>query len=194
MEIIKYKKGIKYINPKAVLYLAYGSNLYIEQMNKRCPTNVVVGKLNLPDYKLEFRRINSGYYATIGYNKGSYVPCVIYAISKKDKKTLDKYEGIGEAYNSTYINNCVIDNIKYDKVLVYLMKEITECGLPNESYLFKINKGYEYFNLDSKFLIESIEESYKKEQQNVQNKYNLCKKVLENKTVLNISGENVSRN
>ena len=35
-------------------YLAYGSNLNLEQMSRRCPTARVVGKAQLENYRLAF--------------------------------------------------------------------------------------------------------------------------------------------
>ena len=40
---------------KQRLYIAYGSNLNLEQMAFRCPTAKVVGKSELKDYELLFR-------------------------------------------------------------------------------------------------------------------------------------------
>ena len=36
-------------------YLAYGSNLYYEQMRSRCRDNSVVGSTILKDYRLAFK-------------------------------------------------------------------------------------------------------------------------------------------
>ena len=47
------------------LYVAYGSNLNLEQMARRCPKAKVVGIGNLKDYQLTFRRV-----ATIEPEKG----------------------------------------------------------------------------------------------------------------------------
>ena len=38
------------------LYFAYGSNLSIRQMRRRCPGSEVVGRARLPDYRLGFTR------------------------------------------------------------------------------------------------------------------------------------------
>lgn len=36
-------------------YLAYGSNLNVEQMKRRCPNAIKIGATYINDYKLEFR-------------------------------------------------------------------------------------------------------------------------------------------
>ena len=49
---------------KQRLYIAYGSNLNLEQMAFRCPTAKVVGKSELKDYELLFRGGRRGAVAT----------------------------------------------------------------------------------------------------------------------------------
>ena len=39
------------------LYIAYGSNINLEQMANRCPNSKVVGKEMLKGYELEFRGV-----------------------------------------------------------------------------------------------------------------------------------------
>lgn len=39
------------------LYIAYGSNINLEQMSNRCPNSKVVGKEMLKGYELEFRGV-----------------------------------------------------------------------------------------------------------------------------------------
>ena len=48
------------------IYLAYGSNLNLAQMKKRCPEAKVIGKANLRDYQLLFRGAGKGADATEG--------------------------------------------------------------------------------------------------------------------------------
>ena len=40
---------------RAKYYIAYGSNLNLEQMARRCPTAKVVGSTTLKNYRLMFR-------------------------------------------------------------------------------------------------------------------------------------------
>ena len=59
---------------KQRLYIAYGSNLNLEQMAFRCPTAKVVGKSELKDYELLFRGGRRGAVATVEPKAGSTVP------------------------------------------------------------------------------------------------------------------------
>ena len=57
---------------KKQLYIAYGSNINLEQMKYRCPHSKIVGTSEIKDYELEFRGV-----ATIVSSKGSTVPVLI---------------------------------------------------------------------------------------------------------------------
>ena len=70
------------------LYIAYGSNINLEQMAYRCPHSKVVGTSEIKDYELEFRGV-----ATIVPNKGARVPVLIWELDERDLPTLNKYEG-----------------------------------------------------------------------------------------------------
>lgn len=43
-------------------YLAYGSNLDMERMGKRCPYAVVVGTTEIKGYRLLFKKSKTGFY------------------------------------------------------------------------------------------------------------------------------------
>ena len=60
---------------KKQLYIAYGSNINLEQMKYRCPHSKIVGTSEIKDYELEFRGV-----ATIVSSKGSTVPVLIWEL------------------------------------------------------------------------------------------------------------------
>ena len=70
------------------LYIAYGSNINLEQMAFRCPHSKVVGTSEIKDYELEFRGV-----ATIVPNKGATVPVLIWELDERDLPILNRYEG-----------------------------------------------------------------------------------------------------
>ena len=43
------------------LYIAYGSNINLEQMAYRCPHSKVVGTSEIKDYELEFRALQQSF-------------------------------------------------------------------------------------------------------------------------------------
>ena len=75
------------------LYIAYGSNINLEQMAHRCPNSKVVSKEMMQGYELEFRGV-----ATIVPKEKSEVPVLIWEIDGRDEHSLDRYEGFPNLY------------------------------------------------------------------------------------------------
>ena len=127
-----------------MLYFAYGSNLHLFQMKRRCKDSVFLKKINLKDFKLTFR---SKYRAAdIEYKKGFLVPGGLFEISKSDEKKLDIYEDYPILYKKYYF--------KYDskKIMTYTMVKKSSFRFPDEKYLNIINRGYEDCGLNKKYL------------------------------------------
>ena len=83
-----------------MLYFAYGSNLHLFQMKRRCKDSVYLKKINLKNFKLTFR---SKYRAAdIEPKKNSIVPGGLFEISKNDEKKLDVYVDLPSLYNKHY--------------------------------------------------------------------------------------------
>ena len=68
-------------------YLAYGSNLSVEQMNVRTPDAVIVDTGLLFDWRLLFRQ-----FANIEKCKGYSALVLVWKISSQDEKSLGRYE------------------------------------------------------------------------------------------------------
>lgn len=73
---------------KRKIYLAYGSNMSLQQMYYRCPDAEPVGKGVIKGYRLMFKGSKSGNYATIEPEEGQEVPVVAWAISDEDEENL----------------------------------------------------------------------------------------------------------
>ena len=69
-------------------YLAYGSNLNINQMRFRCPTARLIGTSVIKDYGLLFRGSKTGSYLTIELKQGASVPVAVWTIEKEDEDAL----------------------------------------------------------------------------------------------------------
>ena len=70
-------------------YIAYGSNLNLEQMARRCPTAKVIGAGEIRDHELLFRGYRESAVATVEPKKGASVPVLIWEIGPEDERNLD---------------------------------------------------------------------------------------------------------
>ena len=127
-----------------MLYFAYGSNLNLFQMKRRCKDSAFIKKYELKGYKLNFR---SKYRAAdIEKSKNSIVPGALFEISKSDEKKLDVYEDYPILYKKLYFKY-------YNKtVMTYIMVNKTEFRYPTERYLNVVKRGYKDCKLDNKYL------------------------------------------
>ena len=127
-----------------MLYFAYGSNLNLFQMKRRCKDSFFIKKYELKGYRLNFR---SKYRAAdIEKSKNSLVPGALFEISKSDEKKLDVYEDYPILYKKLYFTF-------YNKtVMTYIMVNKTEFRYPTERYLNVVKRGYKDCKLDTKYL------------------------------------------
>ena len=127
-----------------MLYFAYGSNLNLFQMKRRCKDSISIKKYELKGYRLNFR---SKYRAAdIEKSKNSLVPGALFEISKSDEKKLDVYEDYPILYKKLYFTY-------YNKtVMTYIMVNKTEFRYPTERYLNVVKRGYKDCKLDTKYL------------------------------------------
>lgn len=137
------------------LYIAYGSNLHLEQMEYRCPTAKVFAKGVVKDYTLVFRGSKTGAYATIIPKKGDFVPVVIWDIKPQDERNLDIYEGFPRFY---YKKDLMVEleNGEKIKAMAYIMFDEAKPGIPTMRYLETCSQGYLSNNLDMKKFEEFI--------------------------------------
>lgn len=134
-----------------MIYLAYGSNLHIEQMNRRCPTAKVLGTSILNGYRLVFNSV-----ATIEQDPDRSVPVLLWDIQPRDEKALDRYEGFPHLYRKETVQ-VELDGKTVD-AMVYIMNSDGICP-PGSFYYGIIREGYEMNGLDSAFLEQAKAES-----------------------------------
>jgi gamma-glutamylcyclotransferase (GGCT)/AIG2-like uncharacterized protein YtfP len=131
-----------------MLYFAYGSNLNLFQMKRRCKDSIFLKKINLKDFRLTFR---SKYRAAdIEPKKNSIVPGGLFDISKSDEKKLDVYEDYPSLYKKFYFT------YYGKKVMTYMMVNKTPFRFPTERYLNVVKRGYKDCGLDTKHLNKGL--------------------------------------
>lgn len=138
-----------------MLYLAYGSNLNVEQMSRRCPGAQIVGKGLLKDWALVFR-----VHATIEPRKGATVPFAVWEITPEDEASLDRYEGFPRYYVKKLIPVTYTDwsngSVVNDRAMVYIMTQGRPITAPTGVYYHTIYEGYEWFGLDRRVLKNAL--------------------------------------
>ena len=134
------------------LYIAYGSNINLEQMAFRCSHSKVVGTSEIKDFELEFRGV-----ATIVPNKGAAVPVLIWKLDERDLPTLNQSEGWPRLYRQEKMEFEL--NGKTFERMAYLMNygKITP---PSQEYYNTILQGYRENALDESFLQKALENSF----------------------------------
>lgn len=141
-------------------YLAYGSNLSVEQMEWRCPDASYIGYGFLDGYRLLFRRG----YLTVEPERGSKVPVLVWQVSKADEKALDYYEGWPRFYRKeeAIIEVFSLDNGKSlgtERAFVYVMNDGFALQPPSERYWDICLEGYRRFSFDERILEKALTDS-----------------------------------
>lgn len=150
------------------LYLAYGSNINLEQMAFRCPDSKVITTGMLFDYELQFKRV-----ATIEPKEGSEVPVLIWELGGQDELSLDRYEGFPNLYRKEDVE--VEINGETQKCMAYVMNK-GEILPPNKQYFECILQGYMENGLDTNYLVKALEQSLYLQKQNEQEE---CEEIAE---------------
>lgn len=135
------------MDERTKLYGAYGSNMTLEQMSRRCPRAIWVAKGILEGYKLTFRGKFKGV-ADIEPCKGREVPIVLWKITEECESHLDLYEGYPNHYSKKKVEINVNGN--YETAMVYVMtgKYRNMVALPTEHYFNAIVRGYSDNDID----------------------------------------------
>jgi hypothetical protein len=141
-------------------YIAYGSNLNINQMKRRCPTARVIGTGFIEDYELLFKGSKTGGYLTIEKAEGKSLPVAIWKVTEIDEQALDRYEGYPTFYYKADVE-IDIKGIKTGKeyrkkAFVYIMHEDRDVGMPSKYYVMTCLEGYKTFGFSPKYLEDAL--------------------------------------
>lgn len=138
-------------------YIAYGSNMSVEQMAVRCPDAELIGTAVLDGWRLLFKN-----FATIEKKEGYSTPVLVWRISEGDEINLDHYEG----YPSFYFKETLPVRIRDVgglsagiQAMVYIMEPSRKEAPPTEYYYDVIRDAYRVFGLDMGILETALNES-----------------------------------
>jgi gamma-glutamylcyclotransferase (GGCT)/AIG2-like uncharacterized protein YtfP len=144
------------------LYFAYGSNMNKEQMAWRCPDVKPVGKVNLPGWRLVFRRVADIEPAS----ENDFVPGVVYDITPKCESALDSYEGYPSLYRKEHF---VVNRTGYweaEDVMFYKMNS-DGIAMPSHYYFESIEAGYKAWGIDPSPLNAALEHAWQVSERDV---------------------------
>lgn len=139
-------------------YIAYGSNLNIEQMKRRCPQATIAATGYIPDWRLVFMgNGGSGNYLNIIPEEGQKVPVAIWNVTDADEHNLDIYEGFPRFYikkNMTVFG----DNGDLIDAFAYIMNPEfgPVLGKPSAMYVHTCRDGYFDFKFDTQVLYDAL--------------------------------------
>ena len=139
------------------LYIAYGSNLNLPQMSRRCPTASIVGTSEVKDYELLFRGNENSAVATIEPLMGNSVPVLVWDVQERDELSLDRYEGFPNFYRKELLD--IELNGEMVSAMVYVMNDGYGFGAPSDYYLNTIAEGYASAGFDTEVLDQAVEKS-----------------------------------
>lgn len=151
---------------KQKYYLAYGSNLNLEQMAQRCKNAKIAGTAELSGYRLLFRGRPHNAHATIERSEGGNVPVLLWKVSVRDETCLDLYEGFPRYYGK--VNLPVEPDGKTVTAMAYVMQPGFDCNEPSHFYLDTIREGYRAAGFDQAVLDKALEDSWQEMGQNTE--------------------------
>ena len=145
---------------KKRFYIAYGSNMNMEQMLRRCPDAEPIGTTKIKGFQLLFKGSRTGAYLTIEKAEGEHVPAAVWETTAEDEASLDRYEGCPEFYYKTEMDITVKEMVSGRKwkarAYVYIMHEEREIGMPSESYINTCFQGCWDFGIIDHHLRKAI--------------------------------------
>ena len=145
-------------------YIAYGSNLNVEQMRYRCPDAKIAGVTELHGYELLYKGSKTGAYLTIEQKEDGIVPVAVWEVSAADERRLDIYEGFPDFYYKKKFMITITKKNGEKKMIiafVYIMHEERKLGKPMWNYIECCKDGYDFFGFDKNYLDEAFDRSVK---------------------------------
>lgn len=143
------RKTVKKTEQKC-FYIAYGSNLNLPQMERRCQTATVAGKSEIKGYELLFRGV-----ATVEPKEGGSVPVLLWNIEPRDEAALDRYEGWPHLYRKEMME--VELEGEMVSAMVYVMNNGRYLGMPSQYYYDVIKEGYITAGFDTDVLEKALD-------------------------------------
>ena len=129
-------------------YFAYGSNMDVMQMSDRCPAALTVSTAELPSHRFV---INTRGVATVVSDPTSTVQGLLWKISKKDERSLSRYEGVKHGIYKKAFVRVRLSNGTTSRALIYVATD-SHPGTARPGYLEKVLSGAEGCGLPKSYI------------------------------------------
>jgi len=137
--------------PNVRFYFAYGSNMWLAQMNSRCPGHSRIGLGILSGYRW---LINRHGYATLAVAADEAVHGVVYTLTETDEQNLDAYE---EVDSGLYLKQeCTVRMAERELSCLVYIDPVSEEGAPEAAYIARINYGLRDAGLPESYVAKHI--------------------------------------
>ena len=144
---------------KTAVYFAFGSNLDLAQMRRRCPSAVPQARATLHGYRIAFAGHSTtwgGGVATVVHDHDAKVEGMIYLLSVQDLAALDRFEGAPFVYERR-MKTVVDEQGRRRRVQVYrIADELAEEALPGPRYFDTIVRAYQRLGFDRAPLADAV--------------------------------------
>jgi hypothetical protein len=137
------------------LYLAYGSNLCLEQIRARCTSSQPVAAVRIQGWRLGFygqqsRNWGIGGVATLIPDTTASTHGALYVLSEADEAKMDVFEGIPFAYAKVEDFTAHVsgfEQLNGQQVYTYIKVDTSQANSPSEKYIDTIRQGYRDWRL-----------------------------------------------
>lgn len=129
------------------LHFAYGSNLWEEQMQRRCPHHREIGRAILRGYRWI---ISARGYANVIVSPGDHVEGMLHELTPTDEAELDRHEGVAAGcYHKCSLPITIGEKTR--TAMVYI-DPVTAEGQPRAEYVRRINAGIKDAGLSAEYV------------------------------------------
>jgi gamma-glutamylcyclotransferase (GGCT)/AIG2-like uncharacterized protein YtfP len=130
------------------LYFAYGANMDVAAMAKRCPSSKPVGLARLPRHRWI---ISTDGYANVVRDPRRVVHGMLWELALSDVPVLDRFEDVPRLYRK--VTQPVISTSGIRRALVYVGRA-GEAGRPRPGYLDDVVRAAESGSLPASYVAE----------------------------------------
>lgn len=123
------------------VYFGYGSNMWRDQMVRRCPQHKFLGVGCIENWKWF---ISESGYANIRRSPGDKVYALVYELSETDEERLDRNEGVPvhyvkEYHDITFLGTKSSPEKAEIKALIYINEKLLKDSPPKTEYIYRMN-------------------------------------------------------